>query len=243
VTSGRTSATTEALVRVASRIEPEWLIPTRREVCHEFDRDSGSVRATDIAWYDELPLRQHAVAPDESTRASLLATAWRERGPDEASERLIRRLTFAGLAIDLDAALTAAAAEVRRLDEVVLGEDALPWDVRSPLARLAPESLTVPSGRSMRIDYDADGSVSVSVKLQELFGLVETPRIGPGQTPITFSLLAPNGRPVQTTRDLKSFWERTYPEVRKELRGRYPKHPWPDDPWTATPTHRTTKRK
>ena len=72
--------------------------------------------------------------------------------------------------------------------------------------------------------------------------LGETPLIGPAKTPITFQLLAPNGRPVQTTRDLKSFWERTYPEVRKELRGRYPRHPWPDDPWTATPTHRTKRR-
>jgi ATP-dependent helicase HrpB len=94
----------------------------------------------------------------------------------------------------------------------------------------------------MTIDYAADGSVSVSVKLQELFGLAETPRIGPSKTPITFHLLAPNRRPVQTTQDLKSFWERTYPEVRKELRGRYPKHPWPEDPWTAPATHRTNRR-
>ena len=94
----------------------------------------------------------------------------------------------------------------------------------------------------MPIEYQPDGGVAVSVKLQELFGLAETPRIGPAPTPITFRLLAPNGRPVQTTQDLKSFWERTYPEVRKELRGRYPRHPWPDDPWNATPTHRAKRR-
>jgi ATP-dependent helicase HrpB len=76
------------------------------------------------------------------------------------------------------------------------------------------------------------------VKLQELFGLAETPRIGPAQVPVTFSLLAPNGRPVQTTRDLRSFWQRTYPEVRKELRGRYPKHAWPEDPSAASPAKR-----
>ena len=81
-----------------------------------------------------------------------------------------------------------------------------------------------------------------AVKLQELFGLAETPRLGPRQQPLVIELLAPNGRPVQTTTDLRSFWTRTYPDVRKELRGRYPKHPWPEDPWTATPTHRTTRR-
>jgi ATP-dependent helicase HrpB len=99
----------------------------------------------------------------------------------------------------------------------------------------------VPSGRSMRLEYADDGSVSTSVKLQELFGLAQSPAIGPHRTLVTFHLLAPNGRPVQTTRDLRSFWERTYPEVRKELRARYPKHPWPEDPWTAQPTHRTRR--
>jgi ATP-dependent helicase HrpB len=81
------------------------------------------------------------------------------------------------------------------------------------------------------------------VKLQELFGLGDTPRIGPRAEPVLLILTAPNGRPVQMTRDLRSFWERTYPEVRKELRGRYPKHPWPEDPWTAVPTARTTRKK
>ena len=86
------------------------------------------------------------------------------------------------------------------------------------------------------------GAPDVSVKLQELFGLAETPTVGPRQVPILFHLLAPNVRTVQTTRDLRSFWETTYLEVRKELRGRYPKHPWPEDPWTAQATHRTTKK-
>ena len=80
-------------------------------------------------------------------------------------------------------------------------------------------------------------------ELQELFGLADTPRIGPRKEPVRIALLAPNGRPVQTTRDLRSFWNTTYAEVRKELRGRYPKHPWPEDPWTAMPTARTTRRR
>ena len=100
----------------------------------------------------------------------------------------------------------------------------------------------MPSGRSVALTYNNDGSIAASVKLQELFGLAETPKIGSRRQPVVFSLLAPNGRPVQVTSDLRSFWERTYPEVRKELRGRYPKHPWPDDPWTAEPTARAKRR-
>ena len=79
--------------------------------------------------------------------------------------------------------------------------------------------------------------------LQELFALAEMPRLGPRREPVTFALLSSAGRPVQRTRDLRSFWETTYPEVRRELRARYPKHPWPEDPWTATPTRRTTRRR
>ena len=119
---------------------------------------------------------------------------------------------------------------------------ALPWDVTRALDAAAPTSLPVPSGRSAALHYREDGTVSAAVKLQELFGLTDTPRLGPQQQPVILELLAPNGRPVQTTTDLRSFWARTYPEVRKELRGRYPKHPWPEDPWTATPTHRTVRR-
>ncbi len=105
------------------------------------------------------------------------------------------------------------------------------------------ETITLPSGRKAKLELRDDGTIIASVKLQELFGLADTPRVGPNQTPVTFELLAPNGRPVQTTRDLRSFWKNTYPEIRRELRGRYPKHPWPEDPWTATPTHRTKKRR
>ena len=242
VTSGRTSATTQALVRLASRIESDWLAPTRSELRVELDRESGAVKAHEVDWYDEVVLREHPVAVPPADRARMLAEAWTAREPDEDSRRLMRRLRFAGAGVDLDALIATAAAEARRLDDVILKEDMLPWDARQKLVAAAPDRLMVPSGRDMQIEYGEDGSVSVSVKLQELFGLADTPRIGPARTPITFHLLAPNGRPVQTTQDLKSFWERTYPEVRKELRGRYPRHPWPEDPWTAPATHRTKRR-
>jgi ATP-dependent helicase HrpB len=107
----------------------------------------------------------------------------------------------------------------------------------------APETLTVPSGQQRRIDYAEGESPVLAVKLQELFGLAETPRVGGGRIPVTLHLLSPAGRPIQVTQDLKGFWERTYPEVKKELKGRYPRHPWPDDPWTAMPTHRATPRR
>jgi ATP-dependent helicase HrpB len=149
-------------------------------------------------------------------------------------------MRFAGLDADADEWIARACEGRTALSEVDVAQ-AVPRRTRDELDRLAPTSLVVPSGRSTRLEY-RDGRVSASVKLQELFGLADTPRVGPRNEPVTFALLAPNGRPVQTTRDLRSFWERMYPEVRKELRGRYPKHPWPEDPWTARPTHRTRKR-
>ena len=118
----------------------------------------------------------------------------------------------------------------------------LDWPQRKLLDEQAPEAITVPSGMTRRIEYANDGPV-LAVKLQELFGLADTPRIANGRVPVTLHLLSPGGRPIQVTQDLRSFWERTYPEVKKELKGRYPKHPWPDDPWTATPTHRAKPRR
>jgi ATP-dependent helicase HrpB len=116
------------------------------------------------------------------------------------------------------------------------------YEQRRMLDAQAPESLMVPSGQLRRLDYAPDEPPVLAVKLQELFGLADTPRIGGGRIPVTLHLLSPAGRPIQVTQDLKGFWERTYPEVKKELKGRYPRHPWPDDPWTAVPTHRAKPR-
>ena len=125
------------------------------------------------------------------------------------------------------------------LHEQTVGRVAAPKPERKVLP--GPATLDLPSGRTAKLDYRDDGSIVAAVKLQELFGLADTPRIN--GTPVTFELLSPAGRPVQVTRDLRSFWNGAYQEVRKELRGKYPRHPWPDDPWSATPTHRTVKRK
>ena len=110
------------------------------------------------------------------------------------------------------------------------------------LEERTPAAVTVPSGSRIRIDY-ADGDTPVlAVKLQELFGLAETPRIGGGRIVLLLHLLSPARRPVQITRDLRGFWSNGYPQVKKDLKGRYPRHPWPEDPWNALPTKRTNPR-
>lgn len=113
---------------------------------------------------------------------------------------------------------------------------------RQTLDAQAPDALVVPSGQTRRLDYAPDAPPVLAVKLQELFGLADTPRVAGGRVPVTLHLLSPAGRPIQVTQDLRGFWERTYPEVKKELKGRYPRHPWPDDPWRAKPTHRAKPR-
>ena len=122
----------------------------------------------------------------------------------------------------------------------------LPWPEATRLDDLAPERLSVPSGSNVRIDYpasdDLDGRPVVAVKLQELFGLAETPRLVDGRVPVLFHLLSPARRPLAVTDDLASFWSGPYQDVRREMRGRYPKHPWPEDPWTAEATARTKRR-
>jgi len=231
----------DSVIRVASRVEREWLEPNAIEHVHRFDDESGRVRAVDIEKYDALILVERVIPADPEVAANILAERWLERGPTGEDIRLLRRLKFAGQDVGLAVLVRAAAQGARALSEVVLVRALSKSDVAA-LDRDAPDTLLVPSGRRVSLDYGEDGSVTASVKLQELFGLGETPRVGPRKEPVVFALLAPSGRPVQVTRDLRSFWERTYPEVRKELRGRYPKHPWPDDPWTAAPTARTKRR-
>jgi ATP-dependent helicase HrpB len=227
-------------IRMASRIERGWLEPTHREVLHRLD-GTGTIRAVRVDRYDALILSETPIAVDDSTAARMLAGAWLKQERSSDDDRLLRRLKFAGCDINLEAMVERAAAGCRALSEIDL-EQALPRELSARLVRDAPDMLAVPSGRSVRLEYGEDGSVTASVKLQELFGLAETPRLGSRREAVLLALLAPNGRPIQMTRDLRSFWNRTYPEVRKELRGRYPRHPWPEDPWNAPPTARTKRR-
>ncbi|MFZ1100573.1 MAG: ATP-dependent helicase C-terminal domain-containing protein, partial [Steroidobacteraceae bacterium] len=118
----------------------------------------------------------------------------------------------------------------------------LPFEQQRALERQAPTHLTVPSGARIRIDYQGADAPAVAVRLQEVFGLEASPRLGPERVPVTFRLLSPAQRPVQVTRDLASFWRGAYADVRKQLRGRYPKHYWPEDPLGAQPTRGVRRR-
>ena len=117
----------------------------------------------------------------------------------------------------------------------------LTWQQRQALDRLAPTHITVPSGSRIPIDYSEDVPV-VAVRLQEMFGLTQTPTVADGRVPLLIHLLSPANRPVQVTRDLASFWAGAYRDVKRDLRGQYPKHHWPDDPLTAIPTRRAKRR-
>ncbi|HET9062730.1 MAG TPA: ATP-dependent helicase C-terminal domain-containing protein, partial [Candidatus Binatia bacterium] len=112
---------------------------------------------------------------------------------------------------------------------------------RRALRENAPESLVVPSGSDIRLRYESGRPPVLAARIQELFGMRETPRVAGGRVPVVVHLLAPNGRPQQVTDDLASFWRTTYGEVRKELRARYPKHSWPEDPLTAPPQRRPVR--
>jgi ATP-dependent helicase HrpB len=228
VTAGIAGPAGEALVRLATGIERDWLSPTSIATEHELDPVSGTVRAARVERYDQLILRKIACAPDPLVSASLLADAYVRRGPTDADRQMIQRLKFAGVSIPFESLVGAASLTARRLDDLDPGAH-VPAQIQRALARDAPLTFAAPHGRVIRLEYRDDG-VFAAAKLQDLFGLSETPRLGPDCVPVTFELLAPNGRPVQVTKDLKSFWAVGYAEIRRELRGRYPKHAWPEEP-------------
>jgi ATP-dependent helicase HrpB len=117
----------------------------------------------------------------------------------------------------------------------------IPWDRQRDLDRLAPARLETPLG-SAAIDYAAEGGPRVDIRVQELFGVKAHPTVGDGRVPLTLALLSPARRPVQVTKDLPGFWKGSWAAVRAEMRGRYPRHPWPEDPANAAPTSRAKPR-
>ncbi|MBX7214093.1 MAG: ATP-dependent helicase HrpB [Thermoflexales bacterium] len=171
---------------------------------------------------------------------ALSARVWRGEAWPDLSDDALRADPDAWLAGWWDD--TRSRADFARID--VVGALRARLDARQikALDELAPTHLAVPSGSRIRLAYFPDGRPPVlAVKLQELFGLADTPTVDGGRRAVVLHLLSPAGRPIQVTQDLRGFWDKTYPAVRRELRGRYNKHPWPEDPWAATPTRKTVK--
>ncbi|MGY6631502.1 MAG: ATP-dependent helicase HrpB [Wenzhouxiangella sp.] len=164
-------------------------------------------------------------------RIGLLARIWPDEWPD------LGDLALANTLDDWLAPYLIGArrwADVEKLDLLTILQNRLDHHQRQALDQLAPRALSVPSGRQVRLDYTAGETPVLACKLQSLFGWQASPAVARGQVPVLIHLLSPAGRPLAVTADLASFWQNAYPEVRKDMRGRYPKHPWPEDPHTAT---------
>ncbi|RMH93891.1 ATP-dependent helicase HrpB [Lysobacter pythonis] len=242
--------------------EVRWDTAKRALISERIERFDGIVLSTRAGGKVDTVLAAKALTDAVRTLGldalpwSEAATQWRIRVQCLRAwmpELALPDLSDAALLCTLDDWLKPAFAGKTRLD--ALSAEALTkalksgigWNIRSRIDPLAPLRISVPSGLERRIQYSLDdhgeaASPVLAVKLQELFGLAETPRICEDRIPLTLHLLSPAGRPLQVTRDLRGFWERTYPEVKKEMKGRYPKHPWPEDPWRAKATHRAKPR-
>jgi ATP-dependent helicase HrpB len=232
-----------------------------------WDAASDSVVARRRERLGAIVLADHPLAdPDPVEVAAALVRALAAAGVDalpwsDGARRLRERMAFlhqidptwpdvsdVGLATSIEEWLAPRVigmrrrAEVSRLDLGAALLERLDWRQRTALDELAPTHLVVPSGSRIPIDYSDPELPVLAVRLQEMFGLPDTPRIAGGRVPLTLHLLSPAQRPVQVTRDLAGFWRSSYFDVQRELRGRYPKHDWPDDPLAASPTSRAKRR-
>ncbi|QMV17942.1 ATP-dependent helicase HrpB [Granulicella sp. 5B5] len=244
------------LIRMAARIEPEWLLELFPDSITEtsepiWNRTAERVERSSALLYDKLILEESRGPASPEDAATLLAHKAIEAGIErfvdqETLDAFLARLAFAGLptpglkqtlrelclGLNSFADLKDAACNFLPLLESSL-------DTRR-LNDLAPLSLRLASGRQAKIHYEAHRPPWISSRLQDFFGMKETPRIGPHKEPVVVHLLAPNQRAVQTTTDLAGFWERLYPQVRRELMRRYPRHAWPENPYIIpqTPTRK-----
>lgn len=261
----------EAEVRLASAIELDWLPEALRRETREAELATGRERAVAHrrSWYLDLLLDEVEVAATAEEAEAVLAEAAAQNlanalgldRPEVAS--FLARLRFLNAALpernlplfnedtlrELLPTLCAgkrSLAELRRSPLVDMIKGTMDYQQLQALDRHAPERLAVPSGSQIRLRYENEGHQNdvpvLAVRIQEIFGMAETPRVADGRVPVLLHLLAPNMRPQQVTRDLASFWKNTYPEVRKELKGRYPKHAWPEDPSRATAERRPRRR-
>ncbi len=258
----------EALVRQASAVERDWLpadrLTLRTEV--EFDAASGRVIARRRVYWEDLLLEETPAAlPDSDEVAAILAVAAAESldavfpwDNTETADYLNRVRCLAQWMPELELPAFDAAGLRAILPDVCQGCRSLdelrkaPWlahlkaaltpQQQHALAREAPERIEVPSGSRIKLHYEPGKPPVLAVRIQEIFGMLETPRVAGRRVPVLLHLLAPNGRPQQVTDDLASFWRTTYHQVRKDLRRRYPKHAWPEDPYQATAERRPVRK-
>jgi ATP-dependent helicase HrpB len=235
------------LIRMTARIEPEWLLELfpermRDQSGVEWNRAAERVEAVSALRYDELLIEDsRGAAPDAQAAAALLAQRATDAGIErfvepEAWEEFLARVMFAGLETpEILQTLTDFAYGMKSFQElkgaaagfIPLLESKLG---ARKLSELAPSRLRLPGGRETRVHYEPGKPPWIASRLQDFFGMQETPRIGAARIPVVVHLLAPNKRAVQTTTDLAGFWERLYPQVRRELMRRYPRHSWPERP-------------
>ena len=233
----------------------------------EWDEAAGTVVARRVRRLGAVTLEEKALhSPDPERVSAVLLDAILREGLErlpwgEGAARLRQRMAFLhgldaswpdmsddALRRSVGVWLTPKLTGIRRRDQLARIDlsaallDLLNWEQRAALDKLAPTHMAVPSGSRIPVDYTDPAAPVLAVRLQEVFGLSETPRVGGGKVPVVMHLLSPARRPVQVTRDLAGFWRSTYFDVRKDLKGRYPKHYWPDDPLIAEATHRVRPR-
>jgi len=267
VDAGRTGERSEGLVRVASAVERDWLPPglvvERDELEWDGERERvvarRRTRLHDLVLDErEVPVADREAATDllvEHAKADLSASLRLDEKPHSILADRVRFLARArpelglpALEMRLHELLPALAAGRRSYAELRASPFSeaflatLDPPQRRALEEDAPERLAVPSGSRIAVDYSDPERPVLAARIQELFGLGETPRLAGGRVPLLLHLLAPNGRPQQVTDDLAGFWTGTYHEVRRELAGRYPKHAWPEDPVTARPGRKPRRR-
>jgi ATP-dependent helicase HrpB len=246
------------LVRLASAIEPEWLLDLFSDrVCEtsrvEWNRAAERVESVRGLRFGEITIEESRGAPDPAEAAALLGGKAVEAGlvrftSEEDLHAFQARVNFAAkhaaiapLAPDaITGALRNLATGCRSFTELEAAtrnggllralDQQMPPGARRLLEEVAPERIRLPGGRQVRVHYEPDQPPWIASRLQDFFGMRETPSVARGAVPVVVRLLAPNQRPVQMTRDLAGFWTRLYPQVRKELARRYPKHAWPEDP-------------
>ncbi len=255
---------TESLVRLASAVQRDWLPAHQLTTAVDlfFDADSERVLALRRCRFADLVLEETQVAlPEDGRVAQMLAEAARRQPEkvlppaDSPAGLFLTRVrclaqwlpelqlpTFAGDELEEVLAWLCPGcrsfAELRQADWLQALQGKLTPQQRLAVEREAPPRLEVPSGSKLALRYEVGRPPVLAVRIQEMFGLHSTPRIAAGRVPVLLHLLGPNYRPQQITDDLASFWTNTYPQIRKELRARYPRHSWPEDPWTAAPSKR-----